>query len=143
MRNAELESIFPGLRITPYGVTSPVDENYNCISHAANDPDRPFWWWPTTDAYWPDDLMDDSVDNFTRIFCEHLGYGVCTDGELEAGYEKVAIYAVGSRTTHMARQLPDGSWTSKLGQNRDISHTLPGVENKDYGTVVRFLKRLP
>jgi hypothetical protein len=41
----------------------------------------------------------------------------------------------------MARQLDDGKWASKLGQERDIIHTLSGLEGAEYGTVVRFLKR--
>jgi hypothetical protein len=70
-----------------------------------------------------------------------LGYEECENGDLEIGYQKVAIYAIGGSVKHMARQLPDGKWTSKLGQWVDISHALSGVEGIDYGKVVQFLKK--
>jgi len=44
--------------------------------------------------------------------------------------------------THAARQLPDGKWTSKLGQLEDITHgTTDVIEGGDYGEVVQFMKR--
>lgn len=70
-----------------------------------------------------------------------IGYARAADGELEAGYEKIAIYAVGSKPTHAAKQLPDGKWSSKLGALEDISHQLEGVENTEYGAVAFFMKR--
>ena len=85
--------------------------------------------------------LGDNIENFTKAFCEVLGYEVCSDGELEPGYLKLAIYAIGNDTKHMARQLSDGSWTSKLGVERDITHTLAAVEGQHYGNVVQFLKR--
>ncbi len=42
----------------------------------------------------------------------------------------------------MARQLADGSWTSKLGGLEDITH--PGISDlsgREYGRVVIFLRR--
>jgi hypothetical protein len=45
----------------------------------------------------------------------------------------------------MARQLPDGTWTSKCGGNEDITHfTLDALETYDppgYGCPVVFMKR--
>lgn len=42
----------------------------------------------------------------------------------------------------MARQLPNGNWTSKLGTLEDIEHrALSAVEGNDYGNVVRILRR--
>lgn len=52
--------------------------------------------------------------------------------------------------THMARQLPDGTWSSKLGPNEDITHfTLDALESygrahgarDEYGCDVLYLKR--
>lgn len=72
-----------------------------------------------------------------------LGYVECADGELEAGFEKVAIYADAQFTpTHASRQLADGRWTSKLGKLEDIEHdTIDNVNCPTYGTAVRFMKR--
>ena len=54
----------------------------------------------------------------------------------ESGYQELAIYTIGDRTKHMARLLPDGRWTSKLGGKLDISRVLSGLEGKEYGNVV-------
>jgi hypothetical protein len=44
--------------------------------------------------------------------------------------------------TYVARQLPDGRWTSKLGQLEDVTHaTTDALEGSDYGEVVQFMKR--
>lgn len=141
MRSARLEHWFPELRTTEYEITSQKDDDYNCIAHAACDVEQK--WWPRLeDFYWPPGMPDDdSVDSFAVTFCRWFGYEDCDNGDLEEGYEKLAIYAVGNHTKHMARQLPNGLWTSKLGRERDISHTLVGVEGEAYGRVARFLKR--
>ena len=71
-----------------------------------------------------------------------LGYENCPDGLFEAAYEKVAIYALNNVVKHTARQLSNGNWTSKVGQNIDIEHsTLAALEGPKYGSVVRYLKR--
>lgn len=44
--------------------------------------------------------------------------------------------------THVARQLTDGKWTSKLGQLEDIVHsTVDAIAGSDYGEVIQFMKR--
>lgn len=134
-----LERTFPGLQQSDYDITSKQDYHYNCIAWAANDTTR--WWWPG-EYYWPKLVQfSESVVLFVETFCECLGYEECESGDLESGYQKVAIYAIAGNVKHMARQLPDGKWTSKLGQSEDISHALPGVEGTDYGKVVQFLRK--
>lgn len=49
--------------------------------------------------------------------------------------------------THMARQLPNGAWTSKCGANEDIAHfTLDALERYGalhyYGCPVVYMRRL-
>jgi hypothetical protein len=67
------------------------------------------------------------------------------DGNLEAGYEKIAIYYRPGTVDflHVARQLSDGRWTSKLGRGEDITHnTVEGLEGVGaYGRVARFMRR--
>jgi hypothetical protein len=70
-----------------------------------------------------------------------LGYEVCNTPDYESGFEKIALYALGSDPKHAARQLPSGEWTSKLGRWIDIAHTLGGLEGPEYGTVVAYMKR--
>ena len=70
------------------------------------------------------------------------GYSVsCDDGGLEPGHEKVALYVLDGKPTHAARQLPDGAWTSKLGRQIDIAHTVCALEGPAYGQIAVFLKR--
>jgi len=66
-----------------------------------------------------------------------------SDGQLEDGFEKVAIYeAEGLGFMHVAIQLSDGRWTSKLGQDEYIEHNSPeGLASEDYGRPTKFLKR--
>ena len=66
---------------------------------------------------------------------------VCDNADLEAGFEKIAIYQLAGVPTHAARQLDDGSWTSKLGALEDVQHPLDGLRVEDYGEPVRYLKR--
>jgi hypothetical protein len=64
------------------------------------------------------------------------------DGSLEAGFEKVALFADAQQTPkHAARQLQSGSWTSKLGPEEDISHSIYGLEGSKYGDAVVYMKR--
>lgn len=131
---------FPHLQRTGYAVTSPIDANYNCIAWAAGDVDR--WWWPNPDGYWPEDVpREETLEAFIAVY-ERFGYGVCDDGKVEEGFEKLAIYAVNDVPTHAARQLSDGTWTSKLGEDHDISHFLPdGLFSATYGRVAVWMKR--
>jgi hypothetical protein len=133
---------FPFLEQGTYRETSPATPTYNCIAWAAGEDFR--WWWPTHGVYyWPKAApLEETVESFVLAF-RSLSYETCDNGDLERGWDKVAIYADDdSAPTHMARQLPNGKWTSKLGSDVDIEHTMPHeVEGPLYGRVVRFLKR--
>jgi len=125
-----------------YKVTSNPTEDYNCIAWSANVTDE--WWWPEPDATWPKGLpRENTLTNFIAAF-NLLGYESCENFDLEDGFEKVAVY-VGpdDLPTHMARQLDDGTWTSKLGNGWDINHyKLDGVAGRPgYGRVVHCMKR--
>ena len=138
-----LAPVFPGLSDTNCIVTSPRDAPYNCIAWAADVTDR--WWEPChPDAYWPEGVeMSLKVESFIAAF-ESIGFETCANGTAEGGFTKVAVY-VGKdeEVTHMARSLPDGKWTSKLGKLEDISHETPEAVGGDpgYGVIVRFLRR--
>jgi hypothetical protein len=70
---------------------------------------------------------------------------VCRNGKYQNGFEKVTVYVDPSdddTPTHMARMLPNGMWTSKMGRGEDIEHDTPhAVEGKQYGKVKAFLRR--
>lgn len=139
----ELENLFPDLRQARYEVTSPADAGYNCIAWAAGDTSR--WWEPDSWnlRYWPADVPRDyTLQAYVEAF-RWLGFVECPDASLEEGWEKVAIFARDDGTpTHAARQLPDGTWTSKLGQLEDIKHyQLEQVSGEHYGQPVVILRR--
>ena len=52
---------------------------------------------------------------------------------IEVGYEKIALYALGVKPTHAARQTKSGKWTHKMGSDIDLETTLKGVEGPKYG----------
>jgi len=132
---------FPNLRPGRFRPTSSATRTYNCIAWAAGETHR--WWWPLPDVYyWPETVARTvAVDAFVNAF-ETVGFSSCADGAFELGFEKVAIYAQLGRPTHMARQLPSGKWTSKLGRDIDIEHETPAeVEGPVYGSVVHYMRR--
>ncbi|MBI4027853.1 MAG: hypothetical protein HY360_22905 [Verrucomicrobia bacterium] len=122
--------------------TSDRTPAYNCIAWAAGETHRR--WWPDQmkTGYWPKGIPREStLAAFVQAFGT-LGYEPCDKPKLEAGFEKVAIYVgEGDKPKHAARQLPNGRWASKLGDEIDIEHDLNGVEGTIYGKAVRFLKR--
>ncbi len=134
-------SAFPRLFPENHEITSPSTPRYHCIAWAAGDDERS--WWPDIDevAYWPDTVARiEALEAFVDAF-RTLGYLPCEDGELEPGYEKVALYANQGSPTHAARQLPDGRWSSKLGRSVDIAHTIDALDGPLYGTIVLYLRR--
>jgi hypothetical protein len=68
---------------------------------------------------------------------------LCTaaDDSLEPGFEKIALYALAGLPKHAARQLPNGRWTSKLGELEDVEHLVDGLVGTWYGGVIQVLKR--
>lgn len=143
----QLETAFPHLRTRgSYSIESPFDEAYNCIAFAAGD--TTIYWWPpgearSGDVYWPDDVPNEvTLEAFVTAFAS-LGYEPCVDGEVEAGYEKIALYATHGVPKHATRQDPaTGHWMSKLGDHVDISHQrVDSLEGGLYGDVCRYMKR--
>lgn len=139
----EIEKHFPNLVSQGYRIASPATPRYNCVAWAAGGDDA-FWWPdPMEQAFWPEDVpRQESIDAFVQAF-RTLGYTPCGSARVAPGLEKVAIYVNERGTpTHVARQLPDGDWTSKLGRLEDIEHaTLGGLEGSFYGSVRLIMSR--
>ncbi|MGI8979309.1 MAG: DUF7689 domain-containing protein [Pirellulaceae bacterium] len=137
-----LQPKFPQLTAANSRLTSPADEEYNCIAWAAENSDR--WWWPDGQQqfYWPPSVSRvETLAAFVEAYGT-LGYRERTGAALEVGKQKVAIYASPQgKPTHAARQRPDGWWASKLGQIIDIEHVLSAVEGPIYGAVAVVLAR--
>ncbi|MGB3310360.1 MAG: hypothetical protein WBA86_11505 [Nodosilinea sp.] len=138
---AELIKGWPNLATTKLELTSKHTRTYNCFAYAAGD-DR---WWspkPMPGYYWPPGVPREVTIASCIAAYETLGFRLCDNGELEDGYEKIALYALASGVpTHAALQLDSGDWSSKLGHLEDISHELFGLQGEEYGEVVKFMKR--
>jgi hypothetical protein len=132
-------------QLTPsasFQITSQKTKAYNCVAWAAGEQNR--WWWPDKmgTQYWPKDVPREATLAAFVAAYSTLGFRECDIGDLEAGFEEVAVFTKPAGTpTHAARQLPNGRWTSKLGHNEDIEHDLRGIEGRSYGQVRQFLKR--
>lgn len=138
-----LEQLFPNLASADYEITSPATRQYNCVAWAAGYDDVPWDQNAVPYAYWPHRIpRDGSTGSLVAAFGT-LGYTRCDNGGFEDGFEKIAIYGQANDDwTHAARQLADGSWTSKLGGREDIRHKSPqDLVGDDYGRVVCYLVR--
>lgn len=134
------ERAFPNLG--RWDETSPFTRTYNCFAWAAGethrrwDPTSPRWYWPLG--------IPRALQAVAFVLAyETIGYRVCKNGCFENGFEKIAIYATpDGRGTHAARQLPDGRWTSKLGNAEDIIHvSAEALNSTGYGQPKYFMSR--
>ncbi|HOB70603.1 MAG TPA: hypothetical protein PLD55_06520 [bacterium] len=140
MKQEELSFLFPNSQKEPFTETSPATNSYNCIAWAANDNSK--WYWPENHCYWPEGVeKKETIDSFIKMFST-FGYEICSDGLCEEGIEKIVIFSdENGKPTHAARQIDENFWTSKLGREIDVSHTLNAMCNGDYGNPAVFMKR--
>jgi hypothetical protein len=146
----EKEAVFPNLRRDNYHVTSDEDTDFNCIAHAVDRNDAP--WWPveegTEGVFWPEGIRrEESLECFILAFGTE-GYEPCDSPEPEEGIEKIALFTdADGAPCHAAKQSVSGAWSSKLGDWEDIEHkTLACLEAGEgeaigYGKVARILRR--
>lgn len=132
---------FPNTSVEPFIQTSHIDVRYNCIAWAASDDTRWYEPDPYGQYYWPNGINRDyTIEAYINLY-ESLGYTRCDNGDLEDGFLKVAVFAITDIPTHAARQMDDGNWTSKLGKNIDVRHSIFSIVNGVYGEVVQYLRR--
>jgi hypothetical protein len=129
-------------KLGTFEVVRAATNRYNCFAWAAGRDDRP--WGPSDKPYyWPDHVAkEESLLAYQAAF-RSLGYESCFIDEIqEEGFEKIAIFARGVVPSHASRQLANGWWTSKLGDNWVIEHeNLRGLEGPLYGRVALVMKR--
>lgn len=96
-----------------------------------------------TGYHWPPGVPKEVTKSAFIEAYRSIGYEVCDGPSLEAGFEKIALYVDSDDSpTHAARQLPNGNWTSKLGDFEDIEHpTLDCLNGDLYGRPVVYLAR--
>jgi len=131
---------FPKLNNTNHEITSNADSRYNCIAWAYGEHKK--WFWPMKRRYWPANITyEETIEAFMQLFAS-IGYQSCDNPLFEPEYEKVAIYALDGIPTHAARQVDNGKWTSKLGEDVDIVHdNLECLDGPLYGKTVIIMKR--
>lgn len=130
-----------------YTKTSDPTFDYNCVGWAVGDPEN--WWWPGAFnlGFWPSTVKrEESFEAFSQAFATR-GFVHCGNPQFQPGVEKIALYGVPSplgrwKPKHVARQLPNGEWTSKMGPFEDITHPhLEDLYDASYGMAVRFFER--
>ena len=138
----KINALFPitAANLSLIAITSPEDWRYNCVAWAAgitND-----WLEPSPAGNWPIAKSGFDVAAYAEMFAS-FGYADCRDGSIEPGMEKIVIYGDNNgQFRHVARQLADGRWTSKLGELSDIRHKTPSLlSSSGYGKPLRYMWR--
>lgn len=136
-----LEEFFPNLAASGYVITGEASKEFNCIDWVMGISSRK-WDCYDPDGYWPPSLPRNNwIDTIIRLFANE-GYSLCDDDSLEPGYEKIALYAFVGQFTHVAKQLEDGRWSSKLGKREVITHPSPAnLTGGFYGNVHCIMRR--
>ena len=94
MSKDEIEKDFPKLAEDGWQITSEVDPAYNCVAFAVRDTTQ--FWDPNCVGirgyYWPPGVPhEDTVLAWVKVFEIH-GFRLCEGGNLEADFEKLAIW---------------------------------------------------
>lgn len=74
--------------------------------------------WP---AGLPEPSNGDDVHCYIALF-ESWGFELCGDSDHEPGCLKIALYAIGAKFCHVAKQIRGGDWSSKAGVLHDFRH---------------------
>lgn len=137
----DLDHHFPRLAGSGYEITEEATDNYNCIAWALGISSGK-WDCFDPDAHWPPSLPRDHwIWTILRLFADE-GFEVCENDTLEAGFERIAIFAFVGQFTHVARQLDNGQWTSKLGNRETITHPSPAnLIGGFYGDIHCIMRR--
>ena len=114
-----------------FEVTGDATSQYNCIA----------WSLGVTSRWINPPATLGTCDQLNAQYGYYRMNGL--DFSRHSGYEKVVLYgkknAAGQITefTHQARQLRDGTWTSKLGRGVQIRHVTPdALDGNSYGVPV-------
>jgi hypothetical protein len=122
-----------------YEVLGPATRLYNCVAWTVGVTNQ--WVWPAKPGKKP------TVRDFDELYRRH-GYrrvkGLNFD--LQPGHDKIVLYGKRSgkvwEPTHGARQLADGSWSSKLGLLPLIRHLEPeDLGGASYGVPIAVYTR--
>ena len=124
-----------------YEITNEGSEEYNCIAWALGITGS-WWGFQNPGDYWPPSLpRNQEVGTIMRLFANE-GCSLCDDDAPEPGYEKIALFSFVGQFTHVARQLENSQWTSKLGNREIITHqATANLAGSFYGNVHCIMRR--
>lgn len=117
--------------------TSPKTDDYNCVAWALASEDE---WIQFQDENGEWDIR---LTRYIAYFRSN-GFVESTNTQPIEGVIRIALYAdeKTNEFTHIARQLPDGKWTSKLGEWEDITHnSLEVLAGGFYGVPIVLMER--
>jgi len=139
-----IKGSFPSMSEENIKITSPVSNKYNCIAWVYGRNDINYWpddFDMSDDYKWPDGIKrGNNIDSFINLY-KSIGYEICKDGKLEQDYEKICIYEKDNLPKHAAKQIPNGNWSSKLGEYFDVEHTESALSGGRYGDISIYMKR--
>ncbi len=135
-----LISAFPNLASEGFEIIDEPSEQYNCIAYATGYTDRR--WDPNGRDYWPSWATETArIESLIEVFTG-LGYERCDDSHFGDGYQKVALYEIQGAAKHVAIQMPNGLWRSKMGKGPVIEHRSPeSLSGGMYGEATVFMRR--
>jgi hypothetical protein len=119
------------------------NDDFNCVAWAFGATNH-FWWpYPQAGYHWPasekiEGSPEAPVEIFDHLLKETLHGTETVDQTPEKGFVKLALFTTGSveagnlHSTHLARLMPDGNWSSKLGPSY-LVRTGPNIHDMDYG----------
>lgn len=125
-----------------WSITDNETDRYNC-----------FAWSLGITSDWIDRIIDEAGNNNGKIevsdcdvFYSKYGFKITENHSFESNKIKLALYAHTKETNpsrinvaaHVAVQINNDWWESKLGMLARIIHKLEGLEGKEYGRVVRY-----
>lgn len=152
---AHIEYWFPNaIPVEALEITSANDLCYNCVAWSLGIDSR--WVQPYAEggvqvapwAVWPNaEDRGSAIEIYTKMY-RGEGFVKAIKGVREPGFEKIAIYwdKTSKQFLHVARQMEDGSWTSKLGRSSDVKHAKPDTLGPagspgGYGQLWGYMKR--
>lgn len=127
-----IQKNFPNLGPDKFAYTSLKTEDYNCMAWAVEN---------TEDWIQFDGGYDCKIETYINYFSS-LGFTITEDVSYTNGIIKICLYAENNEFRHVARQLPNGRWTSKMGDWEDIEHETPDVLiGNFYGSKLIFMEK--
>ena len=129
---------------TNFHFTSLRRKGHNCVAYALKEHGKDLDMWIFAELYGIDKAnLDISVNGYAEIFTKYYGYEKCEEGNIEEGFDKIVLFEDHEGDfVHVALQLENGNWTSKMGTYEDIEHySVDAISKKDYGTPRLYMKK--